>query len=101
MSLFKSYWTVHGISPNARDAAVRAAKANGEELGIWLSRLINKVSAAERNDVTVVNDSNVGSGDKLSSIERAMLQSGTTRNVESAYPQPTGDVQRKRRLIRF
>ena len=104
MSLFKSYWTVQGISPDARKAAVRAADANGEELGVWLSRLINKVSLAERNAVTVAEDSVEhtvedsvedtvedsveetvkDTDDKLSSIERAMQQSRTTGDVESA-----------------
>ncbi len=96
MSLFKSYWTVQGISPDARKAAVRAADANGEELGVWLSRLINKVSLAERNAVTVaedsvedtvedsVEDTVKDTDDKLSSIERAMQQSRTTGDVGSA-----------------
>lgn len=56
MSLFKSYWTVEGISPSARDAAIRAADANGEELGEWLSRLIRKVSEAEREAFVPAND---------------------------------------------
>jgi hypothetical protein len=106
MSLFKSYWTVEGISPDARDAAIRAADADGEELGAWLSQLINKVSLAERDAAAVVQDSvedvvedaveetaeDTGEetaedtvedtveavaedpDDKMSSIERAMLQ---------------------------
>ena len=84
MSLFKSYWMVQGISAEARDAAIQAAKADGEELGVWLSRLINKVSAAERNDAPAADDSAVDADDKLSSIERAMLQSNTAGNVGSA-----------------
>jgi hypothetical protein len=56
MALFKSYWTVDGISPDARDAAVRAADANGEELGEWLRRLIRKVSEAERETFAPAND---------------------------------------------
>ena len=56
MSLFKSYWTVQGISPDARDAAIRAANADGEELGVWLSRLIDKVSQAERDAVTLAEN---------------------------------------------
>jgi len=91
MSLFKSYWTLEGISPDARNAAIRAANAEGEELGVWISRLINKVSLAERNAVTVAKDAVTvatdnggGTDDKLSSIERAMQQSRATRDVGSA-----------------
>lgn len=91
MALIKTYWTVKGISPEARNAALRAANASGEELGVWLSRLINKVSVAERNAVSAANDraadvsaaengttggsAEADTGDKLSSIERAMRQS--------------------------
>ena len=84
MSMFKSYWTVQGISPDARDAAIRAANADGEELGVWLSLLINKVSAAERNEANNANGADTADtsvddeDDKLSSIERAMQQSRST-----------------------
>jgi hypothetical protein len=115
MSLIKSYWTVKGISANARSAAIRAAEAEGTELGDWLSRLIGKVSEEERKaaaakepafdtaaetaeeradaaddpgeDATedapavaeddtpdVTDDDEEIKGDRLSSIERAMLQ---------------------------
>ena len=87
MALFKSYWTVQGISPDARDAAIRAAEADGEELGVWLSRLIHEVSTAERDNAAVqtVNDADADNeDDKLTSIERAMLQSSSTGNVGSA-----------------
>ena len=99
MSLFKSYWTVQGISPDARAAALRAADADGEELGVWLTRLINKVSAAERNAVAAANDSadaaeqtedvkiaeaEEDADDKLSSIERAMQHSRAAGDVGSA-----------------
>lgn len=94
MSLFKSYWTVEGISPGARNAALRAAEAEGEDLGVWLSRLINKVSVAERDaaatdsaedNCDIAETSNTeAEGDKLSSIERAMLQSRASGEVESA-----------------
>ncbi|MDA1325650.1 MAG: hypothetical protein O3C34_12990 [Proteobacteria bacterium] len=95
MSLFKSFWTVEGISPNARNAALRAAEAEGEDLGVWLSRLINKVSVAERDAAAATTDSAEDNGDiveasntntaaeddKLSSIERAMLQSRASGDV--------------------
>ena len=84
MSLFKSYWTVQGISLSARNAAIHAADADGEELGVWLCRLINKVSVAERNAVTVAEDSAEDTDDKLSSIERAMQQSRASGDVGSA-----------------
>ena len=88
MALFKSYWTVEGISPDARNAALRAADANGEGLGEWLSRLICKVSLAQRDaaaeaeesaedtveDIVEDSDAMADSADKLSSIERAMQQ---------------------------
>ena len=74
MSLFKSYWTVQGISPDARKSALRAAESGGEELGVWLSRLINKVSVAERNAIPLAREGVEDTGDKLSSIERAMRQ---------------------------
>ena len=48
MTLIKSYWTVKGISADARSAAIRAAEAEGTELGDWLTRLIGKVSEEER-----------------------------------------------------
>jgi hypothetical protein len=107
MSLFKSYWTVQDISPDARDSAIRAANADGEELGIWLSRLIDKVSQAERDAVTLaenaaeqivedtvedtvedgventVEDTVDDTDDKLSSIERAMQQSRASGDVGS------------------
>jgi hypothetical protein len=81
MSIFKSFWTVPGVSPEARDVAVRAAHADGEELGEWLSRLIQRVNADELRSVTaqpvaadrtrnVVPDVDT----KLTSIERAMLR---------------------------
>ena len=88
MSLFKSYWTVQGISPDARDAAIRAAEANGEELGVWLSRLINRVSAAESHRVPVSQprpvNATVNSDEKMSSIERAMIQSRDPGKAETA-----------------
>lgn len=86
MSLFKSYWTVQGISPDARDAAIRAAEADGEELGVWLSRLINRVSAAEshRVPVTPARQVNSDNGDKMSSIERAMIQPRDPGKAETA-----------------
>ena len=95
MSLFKSYWTVEGISPDARTDALRAADANGEELGVWLSRLISKVSLEERDaageakdsaEDTVedaMQDAAEDSDDKLSSIERAMLQPRASGDVGS------------------
>ena len=109
MSLFKSYWTVGGISPDARDAAIRAADSDSEELGFWLSRLINKVGMAERDAAAMAQDSaeeladesaediveeagqetaaDTGEDlaeapdDKLSSIERAMLQPRAASNA--------------------
>ena len=103
MSLFKSYWSVQGISPDARDAAIRAANADGEELGVWLSRLIDRVSQAERDAVTLaenaaeqivedtvddtvdnaVEDTVDDTDDKLSSIERAMQQSRASGDAGS------------------
>lgn len=95
MSIFKSLWTVQGVSPEARDVAVRAAHADGEELGEWLSRLIHRVNAdelraasarAEMEDRTkpVVREVD----NKLTSIERAMLRpdggAGFTGNFGSA-----------------
>ena len=86
MALFKTYWTVQGISPEAREAAIRAAKSDGEELGVWLTRLIDKVSAEELRSVASNNGAteDKDGDDKLTSIERAMLQSGTTGNMGSA-----------------
>ena len=93
MSLFKSYWTVPGISPDARNAAVRAAEADGEEVGVWLSRLIYKISTAERNasagakdivDTADKVDAANDEDDKLSSIERAMQQSRAAGDAGSA-----------------
>ena len=86
MALFKTYWTVQGISPEAREAAIRAAKSDGEELGVWLTRLIDKVSAEELRSVAGNNGAteDKDGDDKLTSIERAMLQSGTTGNMGSA-----------------
>jgi ABC-type transporter Mla subunit MlaD len=85
MPLISSYWTVQGISPEARDAAVRAAKAEGEELGEWLSRLIGNVNASEldaaanreatKDTMDNAEDPADETDDKLSSIERAMIQS--------------------------
>lgn len=95
MSIFKSFWAVQGVSPAARDVAVRAAHADGEELGEWLSRLIHRVNADEMNAVadgrsakeqtqTVRRDVDP----KLTSIERAMLRpdggAGFTGNFGSA-----------------
>ena len=86
MALIKSYWAVKGISPRARAAATRAAKAEGEALGVWLSRLINKVGEEERLAAAAVEEiKEVGENkvedpdDKLSSIERAMKQSLSSR----------------------
>jgi hypothetical protein len=127
MTLIKSYWTVKGISANARDAAIRAAEAEGTELGDWLSRLIGKVSEEERkaaaakepvidtaaetaDDSTgaaddpgeetaadareeiaddtpedtgddAMDDAGEIKADKLSSIERAMLQARTASDA--------------------
>ena len=82
MALIKSNWTVKGISPTARAAATRAARAEGKELGVWLSRLINKVSEEERlaaaaaeEIIEVAEENAEDPDDKLSSIERAMKQS--------------------------
>ena len=90
MSMFKSYWTVQGISLNARNTAIRAAEAEGEELGVWLSRLINKVCEEEGVDAladdmdTSSNDTEENPDDKLSSIERAMKQARAAGEIESA-----------------
>ena len=91
MSMFKSYWTVQGISLNARNTAIRAAEAEGEELGVWLSRLINKVCEEEggvdatADDMdTSSNDNEENPDDKLSSIERAMKQAQAAGEIESA-----------------
>lgn len=85
MALFKTYWTVEGISPEARKAARRAADASGEELGAWLTRLINKVSLSEREPAVphlkVEAEAEDPADNKLSSIERAMQQSRAGRDA--------------------
>ena len=95
MSIFKSLWAVQGVSPEARDVAVRAAHADGEELGEWLSRLIHRVNADELNAMATRQDVEQAPktvertvDSKLTSIERAMLRpdggTGFTGNLGSA-----------------
>ncbi|MBT5047657.1 MAG: hypothetical protein HOM58_04075 [Rhodospirillaceae bacterium] len=95
MSIFKSFWSVQGVSPEARDVAVRAAHADGEELGEWLSRLIHRVDADEMSAVASRQHAEQRTksvsrevDDKLTSIERAMLRpdggTGFTGNFGSA-----------------
>lgn len=95
MGIFKALWTVQGVSPEARDVAVRAAHADGEELGEWLSRLIHRVDANEMKAVATRESVEVRAqpvtrdvDTKLTSIERAMLRpdggAGFTGNFGSA-----------------
>lgn len=77
MSLFKSYWTVEGISPDARDAALRAANANGEDLGVWLSRLINKVGLAELESAPIAQNN-------VEDIAQEMAEDDAEDTVEDA-----------------
>jgi len=91
MPLFSTTWSVKGVSVEARQAAARAASADGEDLGAWLSRVIRKVGEAELNPAVAANapaaDSRADAADaKLTSIERAMLRpgNGLTGNVGSA-----------------
>ncbi len=79
MPLFSSSWTVKDVSVEARQAAARAASSEGEDVGVWLSRVIRKVGEAELNaTVESVAAEAAGSGEnaKLTSIERAMLRPG-------------------------
>ena len=92
MPLFTTTWTIKGVSSEARQAAARVASSEGEDLGVWLTRLIRKVSAAEMNaaaDAATVASNGAGekADDKLTSIERAMRRPGTgglTGNLGSA-----------------
>ena len=91
MPLFSTTWTVKDVSVEARQAAVRAASSEGEDLGVWLSRVIRRVGEAELKsnvEATAPEAGNVAAAEdtKLTSIERAMLQpgNGLSRNVGSA-----------------
>ena len=74
MGFFSSYWTVPGISPEARDAALRAASAEGVEVGAWLSEVIHRVNAEEVSITRVEGRTADTVHAKLTSIERAMLR---------------------------
>jgi len=74
MAFFSSYWSVPGVSPEARDAAARAASAQELELGDWLSDLIHRVSAEELNATATGSRAAQTVEVKLTSIERAMLR---------------------------
>ena len=90
MALFRSQWTIQGVSPEAREAALIAASESGEKLGIWLGRLIREIDATEISAAAAgrdLKDTRPISDDKLTSIERAMLRSGPgelTGNLGSA-----------------
>ena len=73
MPLFNTTWTLKDVSVEARQAAARAASADGEDLGIWLGRLIKKANAAEMSAVSEPAAAGAdGVEKKLTSIERAM-----------------------------
>ena len=76
MPFFSSFWSIHGVSPEARDAAVRAASVEGVELGVWLSDVIHKVNADELSATEAEKRSANAVQSKLTSIERAMLRGG-------------------------
>ena len=82
MPLFTTTWTIKGVSAEARQAAARVASSEGEDLGVWLSRLIRKVSAAEMQAAAdaaagAANHAGGNADHKLTSIERAMGRPGT------------------------
>ena len=76
MAFFTSHWTVSGVSSEARDAAVRAASAEGVELGAWLSEVIHRVHAEEARMVRMDTRATDAAQTKMTSIERAMMRSG-------------------------
>lgn len=77
MAFFSSYWSVPGVSPEAQDAAARAAGAQELELGAWLSDLIHRVAAEELSASAAESRAAQTVEVKLTSIERAMLRPGT------------------------
>ena len=76
MSQSVSAWNLRNVSPEARAAAKQAAADAGLPLGTWLGQLIRKIDAHERTLGTAASPSaeTVVRHDRLSSIERAMLQ---------------------------
>ena len=92
MSLFRSHWTVEGISLNARNAAIRAAEADGEELGIWLSRLINKVSAEERQALASDEEAAVASNAGADFSDDANTDAGLEESPDTFDQAPTDEA---------
>lgn len=78
MAFLTSYWSVVGVSSEARDAAVRAASSEGVELGAWLSDLIHRVSAEEMKMAQMESRATTTVQTKMTSIERAMLRPDAT-----------------------
>jgi len=62
-----SHWQISDVSDEAREAAANAAQAGGLSLGEWLSRLIEDSAAPNEEKIE-------GAGERLTSIERAMLR---------------------------
>lgn len=60
-------WSLKGVSRNARDAARAAAQREGVPLGVWLSRVIREVAAAEAAtaDTDGSADTDAGNGNPI------------------------------------
>jgi hypothetical protein len=67
-------WSLKGVSRAARDAARAAAKREGVPLGVWLSRVIRDISAAERGDTGPGAETQNGSA--MNPVERAVARTG-------------------------
>ena len=76
MSQSVGAWNLRNVSPEARAAAKQAAADAGLPLGTWLGQLIREIDAQERTLGLAASPSaeTVVRRDRLSSIERAMLQ---------------------------
>jgi hypothetical protein len=75
-------WSLKGVSRAARDAARAAAKREGVPLGVWLSRVIRDISAAEHGEAAPGAETQ--NDPAMNSIERAVARSG----LQTADPPP-------------
>lgn len=69
-------WSLKGVSRAAREAARAAAKREGVPLGVWLSRVIREISAAEIGDTGANNGVQDQDEAGRNSIERAVARIG-------------------------
>lgn len=91
-------WSIRGVHPEVRNAALAAARRDGVTIGEWLDRAIRSHIKNGRNPVESLSDNTVKQMTDLSDAER--LVSMITQLSEAGAPVPKSVSSKAYAIIR-